>query len=178
LVRVRPSDPPAPTLALVAAVALHEVISDLTPDVRIKWPNDLLAGPAKLAGILLERSGDAVVIGFGANLAHHPEGLDRPVTDIAALTGATVPAATAAERLATRFAVWLGLWRSEGLAPIRAPGWPPPTRPELRSPRRKGRGHSRGWPRGGLAAPPSARRHAAPRPRGRRLPYLGRRSSK
>src|SRR3954453_13260164 len=57
LVRIQPKDPPAPTLALVAAVALHETLRSHAPDVRIKWPNDLLVGGAKLAGILLERQG-------------------------------------------------------------------------------------------------------------------------
>src|SRR5687768_16834440 len=56
LVRLRPGDPPAPTLALVAAVALHEVASALVVagvEIEIKWPNDLLVAGAKLSGILL-----------------------------------------------------------------------------------------------------------------------------
>ena len=94
LVRLRPGDPPAPTLALVAAVALHEVASIYAPGVQIKWPNDLLFDGAKLAGILLERLEDAVVIGFGVNLAHHPEGIDRPATSLQVLAGmAPEPAA-------------------------------------------------------------------------------------
>lgn len=88
--------------------------------MRIKWPNDILAGDAKLAGILLERAGDAVVIGFGANLAHHPDNLDRPVTSIAALTGEAPDPALIAAQLADRFATWLASWRSEGLSPVRA----------------------------------------------------------
>src|SRR5690349_18502921 len=69
LVRLRSGDPPAPSLALVAAVALHDTATLFAPDgeIRIKWPNDLLVGPSKLAGILLERAGEAVVIGFGVN---------------------------------------------------------------------------------------------------------------
>ncbi len=126
--RVRADEPPAPTLALVAAVALHETLSHLIRhpresshdgDVRIKWPNDILAGGAKLAGILLERSGDAVVIGFGANLAHHPGGLERPVTSIAALVGTKPGPALVAAALSDRFAQWLSRWRREGLEPVR-----------------------------------------------------------
>jgi BirA family biotin operon repressor/biotin-[acetyl-CoA-carboxylase] ligase len=137
-------DPPAPTLALVAAVALQEVTAAFAPghEVRIKWPNDLLTrspakagaqnggagGPrlspgnewAKLSGILLERADDGVVIGFGVNLAHHPEGLDRPTTDLAALTGSAPDPADFLEALAEAFARWLSRWRSEGLAPIRS----------------------------------------------------------
>jgi BirA family biotin operon repressor/biotin-[acetyl-CoA-carboxylase] ligase len=110
----------APTLALVAAVALHEVASDYAGEVRIKWPNDLLAGPAKLAGILLEREGDAVIAGFGVNLAHHPQDTPRPSTSIAALTGTGPDPDAFAEALAAAFARWLARWRTDGIAPVRA----------------------------------------------------------
>lgn len=119
LVRLRPADSPAPSLALVASVALHEVVARYAPELRIKWPNDLMAGPAKLAGILLERQGDAVVIGFGANLAHHPEDLERPVTSLAALSGSAPPPDLVAELLADSVAQWLARWRGEGLPPVR-----------------------------------------------------------
>lgn len=119
--RLRPGDPPAPSLALVAAVALHEVVAGLVPeqDVRIKWPNDLLAGEAKLSGILLERTGDAVVIGIGVNLAHHPGDLGRPATSVAALSDTPPDPAPFLEMLAEGFARWLRRWREEGTASIR-----------------------------------------------------------
>jgi BirA family biotin operon repressor/biotin-[acetyl-CoA-carboxylase] ligase len=122
LVRLRPSDPPPATLALVAAVALDEAMRAWLPDtapLAIKWPNDLLIGGAKLSGILLERSGDAVVIGIGVNLAHHPDLPDRAATSFAA-HGATVDAGSFLDTLAETFARWLGKWRGEGLASIRA----------------------------------------------------------
>lgn len=115
IVRLRPTDPPAPTLGFVAAVALEEIASIYAP-LTIKWPNDLLLGDAKLAGILLERTTDAVVIGFGVNLAHHPGDLDRPT---ASLPGAPDPALFL-EDLAAAFARWLARWRGEGFAPVRA----------------------------------------------------------
>jgi len=121
LVRLRPADPPAPTLALVAAVALHEVASAFAGGARIeiKWPNDLMVGGAKLSGILLERLDDAVIVGFGVNLADHPDQTARPATSFVALGGAP-DAAIFLEALAESFARWLGRWRDEGLAPIRA----------------------------------------------------------
>jgi len=121
LVRIRAGDPPAPTLALVAAVALAEVV-ELIGHVRpvIKWPNDLLVDGAKLSGILLERTGDAVIVGFGVNLAHHPEGLDRPTTSLAALNGVAPAPNVVALALAETFARWVARWRSEGMAPLRA----------------------------------------------------------
>ena len=48
----------------------------------IKWPNDILVNGAKIAGILLEREGQAVVLGFGINITSKPENLDRPVACI------------------------------------------------------------------------------------------------
>jgi BirA family biotin operon repressor/biotin-[acetyl-CoA-carboxylase] ligase len=116
LVRLQPGDPPAPTLALVAAVALHEIVRSHAPVARIKWPNDLLVDGAKLAGILLERQGDAVIVGFGVNLAHHPEDLDRPATSL----NPPVAPDPFLRRLATAFEAWLERWRAEGLAPVRA----------------------------------------------------------
>jgi BirA family biotin operon repressor/biotin-[acetyl-CoA-carboxylase] ligase len=122
LVRLQPADPPAATLALVAAVALHETASAFASGQRltIKWPNDLLHGPAKLAGILLERADDAVVIGTGVNLAHHPEGLERPTTSLKALAGSAPDLGLFLETLADSFGRWLGRWRGEGLAPVRS----------------------------------------------------------
>lgn len=121
LVRLRPTDPAAPSLALVAAVGLEEVVRAYLGDVsllKLKWPNDLLLDSAKLAGILLERTGDAVVVGIGVNLAHHPEGLARPITSLAA-HGIHIDPADFAETLADAFARWLASWRGEGLAAVR-----------------------------------------------------------
>lgn len=41
--------------------------------IQVKWPNDILFSARKLAGILVERSGNAVVIGVGINLNVSPE---------------------------------------------------------------------------------------------------------
>jgi len=120
LVLLRDGDPPAPTLALVGAVALHEAVSLGPQAVHIKWPNDLVADGAKLAGILLERHGDAVVIGFGVNLAHHPDLPDRPATSVRAVAGHAPEPEAFAGTLAEIFAGWLSRWRGDGLAAIRA----------------------------------------------------------
>ena len=120
LVRLRRGDPQAATLALVASVALEEVVRAYFPSgASLKWPNDLLVHGKKLSGILLERADDAVVIGIGVNLAHHPENLDRPATSLAA-HGAAPDPADFLETLAAAFDRWLSIWRNEGLAPVRA----------------------------------------------------------
>lgn len=121
LVRLRAADPPGPSLALVAGVALAEVAAAFAraAQLQLKWPNDLVAAGGKLAGILMERHGEAVAIGFGVNLAHHPELPDRPATSLAALgSGAPEPQAFCLE-LAEACARWLARWRGEGLEPVR-----------------------------------------------------------
>ncbi|QJU58741.1 biotin--[acetyl-CoA-carboxylase] ligase [Sphingomonas sp. AP4-R1] len=124
LVRVGPGDPAAPTLALVAGVALHATACAWTGErasaLQLKWPNDLLADGAKLAGILLERNGDAIVAGFGVNLAAAPEGLGRATASFAGLTGAAPDPALFLEDLAREFATWLGRWRAQGIDAVRA----------------------------------------------------------
>jgi BirA family biotin operon repressor/biotin-[acetyl-CoA-carboxylase] ligase len=80
----------AATLGFVAGLALDEAIRLCAPgaDVTLKWPNDVLGGNAKLAGILLEAesgpNGLAIVIGIGVNLASAPEDLPYPATCLAA----------------------------------------------------------------------------------------------
>jgi BirA family biotin operon repressor/biotin-[acetyl-CoA-carboxylase] ligase len=119
LVQLRADDPPAASLALVAAVALDETVGGYVDPgrLRLKWPNDLLLGGAKVSGILLERADDAVVIGIGVNLAHHPELADRPTTSLAEHGAAVTPAAFL-ERLADMLGAWLVLWRRDGLSPV------------------------------------------------------------
>lgn len=85
VVNLRGSDPLPQTLALIAGLAVHETVGAVAPalaDLYLKWPNDLLVGEAKLAGILLERQRDAVVIGIGVNLARAPQVPDRATVSL------------------------------------------------------------------------------------------------
>ena len=121
VIRLRDGDPPPHTLALVAANAVHALLAPLCAgEVRIKWPNDVLADGAKIAGILLERTGDAVVAGIGINVTGHPVGLERPVTNLLAQGMPDGDAAALQVRLADLFAHWLAIWRVQGLDPVRA----------------------------------------------------------
>jgi len=63
-----------------------------------------------------------VIIGFGVNLASHPEALARPSTSFRELIGAAPEPAAFLDDLAAAFARWLARWRTEGLGPIRT-GW-------------------------------------------------------
>ncbi len=70
-VLLRPALPPERRhlVVLAAAVAMAEAVERATGVVAVlKWPNDLLVGERKLAGILAESAGDAVVVGIGVNV--------------------------------------------------------------------------------------------------------------
>jgi BirA family transcriptional regulator, biotin operon repressor / biotin---[acetyl-CoA-carboxylase] ligase len=109
-------------LSFVAALALHEALTELTSAparLALKWPNDVLLDGLKCSGILLERQGGALVIGIGVNLAHHPDGTERPATSLAA-AGLPAPGPRALlDVLAPAFARWRTIWQAEGFAPIR-----------------------------------------------------------
>ena len=112
LVQLGAGDPPAPALTLVAGLALIEAVDVAAPtaSVALKWPNDMLLGDGKLAGILLERSGDRVVAGFGVNLAQAPEIEGRKTAALKPF--AELAPSEFAPLIAASFARILGLWRS------------------------------------------------------------------
>lgn len=56
-------------LVMAAGLAMAEAVETETGVIAgLKWPNDLLVGDRKLAGILAEASGDALVVGIGVNI--------------------------------------------------------------------------------------------------------------
>jgi len=65
---------PSPLLSLAAGVAAAEACR---PDVRLKWPNDLLLDGRKLGGILVEVAGGKAIVGVGINLFAAPAGAAR-----------------------------------------------------------------------------------------------------
>jgi BirA family biotin operon repressor/biotin-[acetyl-CoA-carboxylase] ligase len=125
-------------VTLMAGVALAEAVARITGlDADIKWPNDLLVGHRKLAGILAEGVAQpgsagvsAVVLGYGVNVraAAYPPDLSDRVTslelelgravDRAALAAETIAAMAArySDLLECRFDAILDAWRQ------RAPG--------------------------------------------------------
>ena len=112
-------------LPLLTGVALAEAVGEVT-GVRasLKWPNDLLAlDGRKLAGILAEGSGTAVVVGVGLNVSTTADELPDTGTSLSGVTGATVDRAPvllgflrAVERRYRRWTAALGDPVSTGLA--------------------------------------------------------------
>jgi BirA family biotin operon repressor/biotin-[acetyl-CoA-carboxylase] ligase len=118
----------APQLSFVAVLALHDATAACAPALgdalALKWPNDLLCGGKKLAGILIEseRAAEtlAVAVGIGVNCASHPAHTPYPATDLAAEGGA-VAAGVLFEALTASMTRRLAQWRrGAGFSEIRA----------------------------------------------------------
>lgn len=119
----------APELGFVSGVALATTLRALLGGdrrLRIKWPNDILFDGAKLSGMLLESSplqdgALACVIGIGVNCGSHPEGLDYPATDLAAIGTMLHEPETLLARLSPELARWLAVWaEGAGFEAVRA----------------------------------------------------------
>jgi BirA family biotin operon repressor/biotin-[acetyl-CoA-carboxylase] ligase len=78
---------------IATAVALARALRRVAGiEAGIKWPNDLLIGERKVAGILAEQEGDAVVVGLGVNVnwEEFPPELAETATAINLASGRTV----------------------------------------------------------------------------------------
>jgi BirA family biotin operon repressor/biotin-[acetyl-CoA-carboxylase] ligase len=77
---------PPPLLPLIAGVAVAEVCG---PDASIKWPNDVLLGAGKVAGILVEGRPQEhwAVLGIGLNVAIAPDQFPQELRGRAATLG-------------------------------------------------------------------------------------------
>lgn len=120
VVHLREGDPDPASLALVAGLAVRQAVAARLPSgvvAQLKWPNDVMVDGAKLVGILLERIGNAIVIGIGVNLVAAPDLPDRQTVSLRQL-GASVDRDGFARDLAAALALDLGRWRMFGLAPI------------------------------------------------------------
>jgi BirA family biotin operon repressor/biotin-[acetyl-CoA-carboxylase] ligase len=114
-------------LSFVAALALHDALlasgsqgsSTPAPRLSLKWPNDVLLDGVKMSGILLERAGDAVIIGFGVNIVSHPEGTERPATSLAAAGWPAITPVDLLAQLMPAFATARTLWATNGFDAIR-----------------------------------------------------------
>jgi BirA family biotin operon repressor/biotin-[acetyl-CoA-carboxylase] ligase len=129
---VRPDTVPAARrgwLPLLAGVSVASAVRAAAGvEAWLKWPNDVLAGSAKLGGILAEAAGDAVVVGIGLNVSTEPSELPPPgPTPGGALSATSLRVLGAGtgdrERLLTEilaaFEHWYQAWRQAGGDPDR-----------------------------------------------------------
>jgi BirA family biotin operon repressor/biotin-[acetyl-CoA-carboxylase] ligase len=125
----------AATLGFAAGLALDAALHKVSVEASLrsagseqmkfslKWPNDVLAGQHKLAGILLEaeacRDRLAVVVGIGTNVIAAPEGTPTPAISLAAL-GVHVGAEELFVELSDAWVEFRGLWdNGRGFGEIR-----------------------------------------------------------
>src|SRR5712664_2151573 len=126
----------AATLGFAAGLALEAALQRVSIEASLrsagsdemkfslKWPNDVLAGRQKLAGILLEAeavAGDrlAVVVGIGTNVVAAPEGTPTPATSLTAL-GVHIGAEEVFAALSDAWVEFRGIWdNGRGFAEIR-----------------------------------------------------------
>ncbi|HEX4492625.1 MAG TPA: biotin--[acetyl-CoA-carboxylase] ligase [Acidimicrobiia bacterium] len=118
-----------PPLTLAIGIGACDAAIAAGAPARIKWPNDLLVGTRKLAGILVETQSqggrlDAAIAGIGVNLRAHA---DQPDTAIA--LESALPAGTASldrdrfvASLLANIALWVDRYVAGGLAAI-IPAW-------------------------------------------------------
>jgi BirA family biotin operon repressor/biotin-[acetyl-CoA-carboxylase] ligase len=75
-------------ISFLAALAMREVITEnLTENTTLKWPNDILIGDKKVAGLLAQQIGDGVIVGIGLNVAMDADELPVPTATSLALSG-------------------------------------------------------------------------------------------
>lgn len=122
---LRPAVAPADitTLGLAIGIGVARAMRATGVDVRLKWPNDVLLGGRKLAGILLEMSAETdrvewVVAGIGLNVSRG----DRAMPEAAYVSDTTdgVTPALAAARTLDEVAAAYAEWQRTGFAPMRA----------------------------------------------------------
>jgi BirA family biotin operon repressor/biotin-[acetyl-CoA-carboxylase] ligase len=115
-------------LSLAMGVAVAEALTRCGAEVRLKWPNDILAAGGKLGGLLIDAGGEAhgdchVVVGLGLNgrlPAAARAAIDQPVADLAQLLGDAVDRNLVAARLLSELLRALTEFSEHGFAAFRA----------------------------------------------------------
>jgi len=112
----------------VASLAACDACRQAGVEASIKWPNDVLVGDRKVAGILTELSAEPdavhwVILGIGVNLnsaaADFPEDLRVVASSLAIERGQQVPRALFTAALLSTLEQWLDLHAADGFGPIR-----------------------------------------------------------
>jgi BirA family biotin operon repressor/biotin-[acetyl-CoA-carboxylase] ligase len=108
--------------ALAARTAVAACLADESALVEVKWPNDVLIDGAKVAGLLIEvvpGRTDALVLGLGINVAHHPADTPYPATSIIAM-GGHVEVVALRDAFCRDFESRYAAYGRDGFAPLRA----------------------------------------------------------
>ena len=120
---VRPQRPAAeiPQLSLLMGLSAAEAIRECAmASPRVRWPNDLLIGGKKVAGILTESKDGTVVIGLGINVTTELTDLPATATSLSMEGGKTAPLDLfhLTARLYRRFFRWYDVWTQQRFPPV------------------------------------------------------------
>jgi BirA family transcriptional regulator, biotin operon repressor / biotin---[acetyl-CoA-carboxylase] ligase len=112
-----------PELSLVAGVAVADAVEEtLMLSAQIKWPNDVLVNRKKVAGILAEARGDAIVLGIGVNVnqarGELPADVRPPAASLFTTDGVERAREPILARILARLEHHYDLWRDGGLDAI------------------------------------------------------------
>lgn len=127
LLRLQMSPQAIAGFSLICGIALVRALEELgIAGVGLKWPNDVLWQGRKLAGILLELSGEAygehrLIVGFGINVAmpdRGTEAIDQPWVDLAQISSKNVSRNRLAAALLNQLSRHLETYQRDGMAPF------------------------------------------------------------
>ena len=106
-------------LSFVAVVALSAAMDEVVDEKhtkKLKWPNDILIDGKKVSGILIEKAGNAYVLGMGINIMNPPDegiSLNEVTWEI------QIAIHPFRDKVLEKLKHYYGLWQQEGFAPIR-----------------------------------------------------------
>ncbi len=105
--------------ALASIEAIEAVVEKSLPELKCKWPNDLLWQGEKVAGLLLEMAPGRrqVVLGMGVNLV--PMDVVDAVYPVGSLSEFAIAPQELALSVCDALARWIETWRMMGFAPLR-----------------------------------------------------------
>ena len=120
------------TLPLVAGLAVAQALQSLAfrcstsglrpPTFGLKWPNDVLVGGRKIAGILCERHGDSVIVGIGVNVleTEFPSEIAGRATSLALVSRLPSSVSAVRDAVLAELGRLFGVWREKGFAALHA----------------------------------------------------------
>ncbi len=117
-----------PPMTLAIGIGLCDAARTTGAPARLKWPNDLLVGSRKLAGVLVESQSqggrlDAVIVGIGVNLVTQPDGdLAATAVTLAEAAGTAIDREAFVRGLLANVERWVDRYVAVGLEAI-IPAW-------------------------------------------------------
>ncbi len=108
-------------IGLIAGLAAAECVQTfVSSQPWIRWPNDVLIGKQKIAGLLAERQANTIIVGLGVNVLQDRQALPDIATSIKLESKAGASLDAVLNVFGARFEIWYARWLSEGFDPIQS----------------------------------------------------------